>query len=213
MTIYVLDVETRLLASEVEEQYAETLAGESAWNRPDLFGFACGVLLDADSGEAMRYGPEEASEMIERLSEADVTVGYNSAAFDLNVLSAYGDVSALRERHVDLCSAMFTALNELAAAEGSKKRLRHGGLDGLAKANGLAGKTGAGAGAPALYRDGHIEELLSYCEADVRLTATLYSIAREHGSLTVEPYHHDRERNRVELGPRELPVSLAPAPR
>lgn len=208
MTIYVMDVETRLLASEVEQEYAETLAGASPWKRPDLFGFACGVIVDADTGEALRYGPEEAREMIAALREAEVTVGYNSAAFDLPVLGAYGDVEPLRNKHVDLCAAVREGLEPLAEAAGIGKRLRQGGLNGLAQANGLAGKTAAGVDAPALYREGRIEELLRYCEADVRLTAALYRTAHRYSSLQVDPYHHNQNRERVYLPRTTLPLTL-----
>lgn len=213
MTTYILDLETRLLASEVEEMYAAELAGESPWSRPDLFVFAAGVLVEVGSGEALRYGPNEAPEMIAALRQADVTVGYNSAAFDLPVLSGSGDVEHLRERHVDLCAAVWTALDTLAAEEGIEGRLRQGGLDGLCRANGLGGKTGAGADAPAMYRAGRISELLDYCEADTRLTAELYRRAREHGYLMVEPTYRDDARNLVELGVRNIPVSLVPVER
>lgn len=213
MTTYILDLETRRLASEVEAEFAETLAGEKGFSRPDLFGFACGVAVEVGSGEALRYGPEQAREMIAELGRADVTVGYNSKAFDLQVLSAYGDVEPLRARHVDLCAAVWTSLETLATDEGITSRLRQGGLDGLAKSNGLSGKTGAGTDAPTLYRDGRIEELLAYCEADTRLTAELYRRACEHGSLAVEPTYRDADKTRVELGSRTLPVSLAPAER
>lgn len=211
MTTYVFDTETRRLASEVEAEYASELAGAKGFSRPDLSGFSCGVLVDAETGEAMRYGPDQAGEMIAKLSEVDVTAGYNSAAFDLPVLSAYGSVSAIRENHVDLCSAVWTSLANLAESEGIEHRLRQGGLDSVCKANGLEGKTGIGTDAPSLYREGRIEELLDYCEADVRLTADLYRRAVETGYLTVEPTYRDSSKNVVELGPQEVPVSLVPA--
>lgn len=208
MTTYIFDLETRLLASEVEQQYPAELGGDKGFSRPDLFGFAAGVVVDLDSGEAYRYGPDQAGEMIEALSSAELTVGYNSLAFDLQVLSGYGDVETLRGRHVDLCAAVWSALEELAAAEGIQGRLRQGGLDAVCKANGLGGKTGAGADAPAMFREGRIEELLDYCEADTRLTAALYSRARDTGALTIEPYYRDSQKNRVELGPRSLALEL-----
>lgn len=208
MSALAFDVETRLLASEVEERYASELAGASPWTCPDLFGFACGVALDIDTGEALHYGPEQARKMMATLASAEKTVGYNSAAFDLPGLSAYGDVEPLRAHHVDLCAAVWDALDAVADQKGMEKRLRQGGLDGLCKANGLAGKTADGVDAPALYREGRIEELLRYCEADTRLTAALYRTAHRRGSLDVDPYHHDADRRRVYLPRMSLPLTL-----
>lgn len=213
MTTYALDVETRKLAGEVEAEFAEMLAGESPWSRPELFGFACGVIVEVGSGEALQFGPDQAPQMIAALDSADTTVGYNSAAFDLGVLSAYGDLEPLRGCHVDLCAAVWSSLEELASEEGIESRLRQGGLDKLARANGLGGKTGAGTDAPAMFRAGKIEELLTYCEADVRLTAELYRRACEHGSLVVEPTYRDSDKTRRELGSRNISVSLVPAGR
>lgn len=208
MTVLAFDTETQKLASEVEEDYAYELDGESAWSRPDLFGFAAGVIVDVDINEALRYGPEQAREMIAALQEAETTVGYNSSAFDLSVLAAYGDVEPLRERHVDLCNLVREQLAVLAEEHQTEHRLRQGGLDGLCRANGLAGKTASGVDAPTLYREGRIEELLRYCEADVRLTAALYRTARKHGGLQVDPYHHDADRQRVYLPRTTLSFSV-----
>lgn len=210
MTVLVFDLETRKLASEVELEHAAELAGESAWTRPDLFRLACGVIVDVDSGEARRYGPEEADRMLEALGEADLTVGYNSLAFDLGVLGAQGDVRAIRERHVDLCHEVREALTDLDEAQApGVDYLRSGGLDALAKANGLGGKTGSGEDAVALFREGRLQELLDYCEHDVRLTAALYRMARDHGELLVDAYHRNELDERVYLpAPVHVPLAL-----
>lgn len=206
--ILAFDLETQWLAGEVEEQYAAELGGASPWERPDLFGFACGVIVDAETGKAWRYGTGEAAVMLEKLREAETTVGYNSAAFDLGVLSAYGDVGTLWERHVDLYSVVRDKLDVLASEKQTGQRLRQGGLNGLAKSNGLAGKEGDGVRAVELYRDGKLTDLLSYCEADARLTADLHRIARERGNLQVDAYHRDAERNRIYLPRITLPIFL-----
>lgn len=209
MTVFAFDLETRLLASEVEREFAAELAGKSAWERPDLFGFAVGVAVDVGTGEVLRYGPGGAPDMLEALREADVTCGYNTLAFDLGVLSAYGEVEALRERHVDLCVAVREALEDLRGLRfPDADRLRQRGLDGLARSNGFSGKTGDGADAPALFREGRVEELLDYCEADVRLVADLYRIVFERGGLHVDPYYRDENRERVFLPRTSLHISL-----
>lgn len=206
--VLVFDVETQLLASEVAEKYAVELNGESPWSRPDLFGFAVGVVEDVSTGVVYRYGPESAKAMIEHLREADVTAGYNSEAFDLGVLSAYGDVSGIKGKHVDLNVRIRDALAALTIDRRGMGRLRQGGLDGLCKANGIVGKTGSGIDAPTLFREGRIEELLNYCAADVRATTELYRLVRDTGKLRVEPFLR-RGKKRVELGAIELPVKVS----
>lgn len=100
MTVLAFDIETKLLASEVAEQYASEPKDGDAWSRPDLFGFSCGVAIDVDTGTPRYYSPEQATDMIAALREAEVTVGFNSSGFDLGVLSAYSDVEPLRSHHV-----------------------------------------------------------------------------------------------------------------
>lgn len=208
MTVYAFDLETQRLSGEVEQEYAAELDGESAWSRPDLFGFACGVVVNVDTDEARRYETGEAAGMLAALRETERVASYNGEAFDFGVLAAYGSVEDIRRHHLDLCAAVREQLDILAAERQTEHRLRQGGLDGLARANGLAGKTGDGAQAVALYREGRMEELLGYCEADARLTADLYRIARQHGSLQVDAYHRDENRNRVYLPRTTLTLSI-----
>lgn len=167
------------------------------------------MAVDIETGDALRYGPGEASGILEVLRAADTTVGYNSSSFDLGVLSAYGDVEPIQERHIDICAIVRETLEALPEAQApGVGRLRQGGLNGLAKANGLKGKTGEGTDAPALYREGRIQKLFDYCEPDVRLVADLYRMARGRGFLHVDPYHHDAERRRIYLPRTTIPLSL-----
>lgn len=205
MAVYAFDLETRLLADEVEERYAETLAGASAWNRPNLFGFAVGVTVDVDSGEARYYGPAQAEEMIAALRQADATCGFNSAGFDLRVLAGYGDVSGIYPRHIDLRAEIKAALRASPEAIASGHKLYAGSLGAICLANDLEGKTGSGVDAPALFREGRTLELLAYCEADTRLTAALYHLLGED-RLCVEPtYYIDGERRQLR---QRIPLSL-----
>lgn len=209
MTTLAFDLETQMLASEVEREFTDDLAGTSAWSQPDLFGFACGVAVNIESGGVTHYGPGEVSRMLEALRGAETTVGYNSSAFDLVVLSAYGDVEVLRERHVDLCAVVRDALEALRAVQApDADRLRQGGLDGLARANDLQGKGGDGLRAVELFRAGRFQELLDYCEADARLAANLYRMSRGSGGLRVDPYYRDKNQERIYLPRTTLPLDL-----
>ena len=116
-TVHAFDLETWRLAKDVERAFAADLKGESPWARPDLFGFGCGAVVDLGTGVAYRYREGCAKAMVGHLEEADITVGYNTAAFDLGVLSACADVEAIRERHVDLNALGRDALDALPREE------------------------------------------------------------------------------------------------
>ena len=206
--VLAFDTETRLLAVEVAERHAAELAGASAWSRPDLFGFGCGVALDLETRVFYRYRQGGARAMVAHLEEADITVGYNSDAFDLGVLSAYADVDTLRARHVDLNLLVMAALDALPIERKGAGRIRQGGLDGLARANGLSGKTGHATDVPGLLRAGRVEEVLSYCAEDVRIVADLYRLAVRDRKLCVDGYLK-KGKERVELGRLEVPIDVS----
>lgn len=86
-------------------------------------------------------------------------------------------------------------------------RIRQGGLDGLARANGLAGKTGQATAVPSLLAAGRIEEVLDYCEADTRIVADLYRLVLERRVLFVDGYLK-RGEERTELGRLEVAIPL-----
>lgn len=208
-TVYAFDLETTRLASDVEREFAAELGGASPWSRPDMFGFGCGVVIDLGTDVAYRY--RSAETMIQRLREADKVVSYNGESFDLGVLSAAGDVSDIRARHVDINVLVREGLDDLPEARApGVDRLRQGGLSGLAEANGLPGKTGDGTAVPRMLREGRVEEVLGYCEHDARLAADLYRSAEEDGSLRVEAFYRDeRDGERVYLpAPVYVPLAL-----
>ena len=205
--VLAFDVESLLLAREVEEKHAGEFSGASPWTRPDLFGFGVGVALDLESGVAYRYGEGAARAMVAHLEEAERTVGYNSSAFDLGVLSAYADVSKVRERHVDINVLVMAALDALPIDRRGAGRIRQGGLDGLARANGVRGKTGRAEDVPAMLRAGRVEEVLDYCAEDVRIVADLYRLALRDGSLKVDGYLK-KGKERIELGRLEVAIEV-----
>lgn len=188
--VYSFDVETLRGSDEVEKEYAAELGGKSGWSRPDLFGYGYGVVEDVKTGETFRFGPEEAKGFIDKLDSADVTLSYNGNKFDLRVLAAHGDVSGIKERHIDLCRVAQWKMQEEMGGIVKTGRPSMGGLDGLAKANGIEGKSGgagAGAHAPELLCQGRLQELGDYCEKDVKITSDLYRKLAESGSLKAVP--------------------------
>ena len=208
-TVFAFDVETLRLADEVKKEFADELSGASPWSRPDLFGFGVGCIIDVKSGVPVRLypGEESADFMVRLLETADTIVSYNGENFDLGVLSAYRSVEGLRERHVDINLLVRESLDELPIDLRDGDRIRQGGLDGLARSNGLEGKTLSGTVVPQMLREGKVEEVLSYCEADTRLVSELYRIASQTGRLAVDGYTK-KDDEKVELGRLEVPIEV-----
>lgn len=108
---------------------------------------------------------------------------------------------------MDINILVMRALDELSIDRRGYGRIRQGGLDGLAKANGLKGKTGQATDVPAMLRVGKVEQVLDYCEADTQIVADLYHLAYERGTLFVDGYLK-RGSERVELGRLEVAVDV-----
>ena len=106
---------------------------------------------------------------VELVKECDTLAGFNSARFDDRVLAANGIVV---KTDIDLLALAWEAVG----LDPDKFYWKtHGGfgLDALAKANGLSGKTGHGADAPVDWQRGNYGALVDYCMMDVWLTAML----------------------------------------
>jgi DEAD/DEAH box helicase domain-containing protein len=107
-------------------------------------------------------------------------VGFSINRYDVPVLQAYFNrfkegvkPDLWQKERVDL-------LKEIEMATGSRISLSK-----VAEANLGAGKDMKGAEAPALFREGKIEELKEYCLKDVRLTKEIYDLYRRQGFLMV----------------------------
>jgi DEAD/DEAH box helicase domain-containing protein len=173
----VFDLETQRLAQEV-----------GGWRHIDKLGLAAAVVFEPASGKVHRLREADAPFLVELLGAAGLVVGYNIERFDYEVLRPYGlEAEALRGgRTLDLLSRLYARLGFRLA------------LDNVASATLGASKTADGLAAVRWYREGRIEEVLDYCEEDVRITARLW----EHGRLHRQVMYRDRD-----LRLRQVPVS------
>lgn len=154
----VLDVETRRSATEV-----------GGWNRADRMGVSIAVLYDAGEDTYFHYTQDELSAAFERLREADVVVGFNSARFDYTVLQPFAPY-ALRD------------LPTVDMLERIKDRLSYRvSLDNVAQATLNAGKSADGLQALRWWTEGKLAEIAEYCQKDVDITRQVYLFGCEHG--------------------------------
>lgn len=119
------------------------------------------------------YKEDELHLLGDVLRETEMIVGFSITRFDLPVMAKHYNFDLLTIPRIDI-------LDEIELTIG--KRI---GLDLLAKENLGYGKTGHGIEAPNLYAEGRMEELISYCLNDVKVTKELYDLARSQGYLMV----------------------------
>lgn len=153
----------------------ETLRGPEecgGWEHADRFGLAVGVTWCAARGYRT-WGERQAAALVAYLARFERVVGFNLLRFDYAVLSAYAP---------DLWPLLVPRTLDLL------ERVRQGlgyrvGLDALCRATLGRGKSGSGAEAPRLWREGEHLRVARYCRDDVRLTRDLYLHGLRHGFI------------------------------
>ena len=156
----VFDIETRRSAAEV-----------GGWHRAERMGVSIAVLYDSGPDQFFVYRDDEIDDLVERLRELDLVVGFNNKRFDNLVLSAYTSF--------DLGS-----LPTLDILEEVKNRLGYRiSLDGLASESLGVKKTADGLMALQWYKEGRIDLIIEYCRKDVAITRDLFLYGRDNGYL------------------------------
>lgn len=123
-------------------------------------GFAVGCAWKNPRRElGVFWSPEE---LVTQLEKAPIVVSFNGERFDIPLLAELIGRPLKIKRSVDL----FRIVEENTG--------RMIGLDALARANIDRGKTGKGADAPELWKQGRTPELARYCQDDVELLRDLY---------------------------------------
>jgi DEAD/DEAH box helicase domain-containing protein len=160
--ILVLDVETQKSFKEIGKSKAMSLS--------KLKVSVVGV-YDYLTGEYISYEEKDMMKFEERLQTADLLIGFNIRRFDMAVLQPY------LFKTVD----QFPVLDLLDDIE--KARGHRASLDSVARATVKEGKSGDGAEALVLFKEGRMDELKKYCLDDVRLTKDVYEYGCREGKI------------------------------
>jgi DEAD/DEAH box helicase domain-containing protein len=166
-----LDVETEKLADEVP----------GGWSSIKAFGLT--VAVTWDEAHAFRdWFVADVGPLLAELATFDRIVTFNGNRFDLEVLSAYGDVAPLRQKSLDV-------LNDLKRRMGFRVSLQSLAQTTLGKA-----KTGSGLDAVAWWRSGDPalrQRVVDYCRMDVEILRDIVAYARREGFVRVSSQGKD----------------------
>ncbi len=124
---------------------------------------------------------EDRRKLSDIIALRDIVAGYNIKKFDAPLMEANGFL---------VCDdQIYDILEQLWFAVGLSKQFNprtHGGygLDTVSKLNlDNQGKTGHGALAPFMWQDGKFQEVIDYCQNDVKLTKDLLDLVFIQGGL------------------------------
>ncbi|MBW2092855.1 MAG: DUF1998 domain-containing protein, partial [Deltaproteobacteria bacterium] len=176
--LVVFDLETKRSAAEV-----------GGWDKAHLMGLAAGVLYDVLEDRYYLFEEHQVQDLVDRLLDADLIIGFNQLRFDYQVLSAY-TTSDLRSRpNLDLLQEVYESL-------GRRVGLSHLGLATLGRK-----KTADGLQSLQWFKEGRLDLVKEYCQEDVRLTYDLFVFGSENGYLLFD----DKEGRRLRI-PLDLSV-------
>jgi len=156
----VFDVETKRSAAEV-----------GGWHRADRMGISVVVLYDSASDNFRTYLEKDMPELIKDLQSFELVIGFNNKRFDNKVLSAYTVFNLASLPTLDIMEVITNRLGY---------RLS---LDRLAEHTLGVKKTANGLMALKWYKEGKMEEIISYCRQDVKITRDIFLYGLENRYL------------------------------
>ena len=115
--------------------------------------------------------------------QADTIIGFNLIHFDYRVLKLYTAKDFSQLKTIDMLLHIRDRLGFRVS------------LDSLARSTLGTSKSADGLQAIRWYRDGKMDELISYCKDDVEITYRLYQYGKENGYV----YYQDRYSGRKKV--------------
>jgi DEAD/DEAH box helicase domain-containing protein len=144
---------------------------EAGGRDPLLLDISVVVAYDYQTDKYSSYLESDLPKLWTLLEEADLIIGYNSNYFDIPILNKYypGDLSRIKS--LDLLDEIKKSLGKRVSLD-----MVAGGTLGTAKsANGLQ--------AVEWWKQGRIDDIIKYCEQDVRITKEVYDYALANKEL------------------------------
>lgn len=173
--IIYLDLETQFLADEV-----------GGWgNIPDM-KIAVVCIYSSREDKFYSFTEKQVPELIEKLKEATLVVGFNIINFDYRVLQPYTGFDLNTLKTYDILTEVYKKLGYRIS------------LQNFAEATLGSSKSADGVKAVEWYRAGELEKVIEYCKRDVIITRDIFYYIQKLGYLK----YRDKSRDikTIELG-------------
>jgi DEAD/DEAH box helicase domain-containing protein len=169
---------------EIKKRIDEVPGG---WDATDQLGVSCAVVYEFETDRFLVFDDREDSLQLlqKRIMRASDVIGFNTWKFDFPViwgLKGRQRVTALEKTSRDILRMTWIALG--LNPDEFTDRHRGWSLENLCIGTLGRRKTGQGALAPDLYKEGKWGELISYCINDVALTRDLWKHIVTNRSVT-----------------------------
>lgn len=160
-----------IITLDIETQYLSTDPEVGGWGHPERMKVAVVCIHCSKDDKFHSYLEKDIPELIEKLKEADLIVGFNIIKFDFAVLQPYTDFDLSVLPTYDILDVVYRKL---------KYRVS---LQNFSETTLGEGKSGDGCQAVQMFRENKMEGLIEYCKKDVALTRNLFYFAKENGYL------------------------------
>ncbi len=154
----VFDIETQFLANEIQ----------GGWNNLPGMKLSCAVVYDIDQAKYYTYVENNVRDLVAHLQASSLVIGFNSLRFDYGVLQGYTSVILQKMPTLDLMADLQKKL-------GHRLSLAHLAQHTL----GGAEKSADGLLAVQWWREGKFQQVIDYCQMDVKLTYDLWKFGRD----------------------------------
>lgn len=174
----VLDIETKNTFQEVGGYFTDKLEVSVV------------VAYFYETDEYVSYLEADLPKLFNRLEKSGRIIGYNSIGFDMPVLNNYyvGDLLTLSQ--LDM-------LAEIHASLGYRIK-----LDDVAAATIGTRKSGHGLLAVQWWKEGKVQDVIDYCQQDVKVTKEVYEFGKANGFILFDDRIGERRQVAVDFAPK-----------
>lgn len=158
----------------------ETAQPISASDYSDL-NVSVAVAYFYDTDTYKHYFEQDLPQLFKDLEGASRIIGYNTKGFDIPVLNHYYPGDLLQLPQLDMLEHVRESLGF---------RLK---LDTIASATMGAGKSAHGLLAVQWWKEGKVQEVVDYCQQDVKVTKEVYDFGLQHGFLLFDDRSGERK--------------------
>ena len=175
----VLDIETQNTFDDVGGYFTDKLK----------VSVVCAYYYETDTWES--YLEKDLPRLMKQLEGAERIIGYNSVGFDMPILNNYYAGDLLKIPQLDMLAEINKSLGY---------RIK---LDAVAAATIGTKKSGHGLQAVQWWKEGKIDEIITYCMQDVKVTKEVYEFGREKGYVLFDDKMGERRMVEFGFGPKE----------
>jgi DEAD/DEAH box helicase domain-containing protein len=175
----VLDIETQNTFDDVGGYFTDKLK----------VSVVCAYFYETDTWES--YLEKDLPRLMKQLEGAERIIGYNSIGFDMPVLNNYYVGDLLKIPQLDMLAQIYKSLGY---------RIK---LDAVAAATIGTRKSGHGLQAVQWWKEGKIDDIITYCMQDVKVTKEVYEFGKEKGYVLFDDRTGERRMVEIQFTQKE----------